>query len=88
MSFLNFWTRPAHPTQQGSFCDRHSEVHYDNVDRTTAIEHEVTAVSRGDTVVEGAYETADYADSVRFNTNLTETDSHSMDTPAKLGPGK
>jgi hypothetical protein len=88
MGFFNFWTRSAHPVEQGSFCDKDSEIHYDNVSRSEALQQQATAEERGNEIVEGSYATTDYADSVRFNINITETDAQWHDHPVRYRPGK
>lgn len=84
----NWWSRPAKPHEQGSFCDTTSEIHYDNVSKGEALEEQEAAIRRGDGVIEPSYEVEDYGSKVRFNTNITDTDNQGYDHPARFKPGK
>jgi hypothetical protein len=47
----NLWIRPATEEEQGSFCDRMSEVGYINLSETDAEEEQESAMRRGDGII-------------------------------------
>jgi hypothetical protein len=84
----NLWIRPATEEEQGSFCDRMSEVGYINLSETDAEEEQESAMRRGDGIIEVVRYDSTSDRPSRFNVNLTETDSQGYDFPTKQGPGK
>ena len=86
----NLWVTKADESEQGSFCDRSSHNHYDNVSDLGATLAMQDANDRGDEVIDvdrsdNPNTSSDMDD--RFNLWLSDPDGQGMEAPARLGPG-
>lgn len=77
--------KPAKEEEQGSFCDRTSHYHYENVSREEAMN--AKAVSEEHSDLRDAPKFPEGTSGERFNLAIMETDLHGAENQAKYGPG-
>ncbi len=97
MSKNNVWIHDARG-EEGSFCDKQTGHHYDNVDGFTAAEQARTAEGRGDEVVwmdKSVFGLGDPSrpdDAIkpddRYNIHMTEEDGQGVNTSSRHNPGR
>jgi hypothetical protein len=89
MTDRNRWFQTASDEEQGSFCDTTSEIHYQNVSRSEALELEEETMRRGEGVVSvEAPSDSSQSDSQRYNTFDSDIDGQGYDHPSKYAPGR
>ncbi|NET39441.1 MAG: hypothetical protein F6K19_47000 [Cyanothece sp. SIO1E1] len=76
--------RPADDTEQGSFCDTYSEIHYDNLSAIEAAQSNVEAQSRGDEI----WEEPSFEPEERYNRTRFDIDAEGNPYPAREEPGR
>lgn len=80
----NFWVRPAR-VEEGSFCDRDSGIHYDNVSHEEADNQAANAAAQGDDVIDVRDE--GNGENLRVNCTSMSIDGEGNEYPTRLSPG-
>lgn len=84
MTDRNFWVRPA-MIEEGSFCDRTSELHYDHLSAAETEEAIAGAEARGEEVAD--FRDIGAGENLANNCTTMNIDRHGHEYPTKLEPG-